>query len=416
MSKLKSITLLGSASGRNAGDAALIAAIMDGVDEACGRRIRYEIPTIRPDYIRDEYPNDSVPVGMMPWQGALRMLGIPTLRSILRTDAILIFDACLFDRSLFNPLFNFLSSFYLMLPLAKKRGVPIIGFNVGVGPVHTKSGKKMLKKVVDMMDFITVRDQDSLDLLREVGVENTRVQLAADAALNAPSCDETEAAALYKEAGISIEEPKLGINVNRYLDTWASADRESMGKEKFLEVFSKALIKVHEEIKVPVVFITTQYHDIEVTRELRACLPAEIKTAQIDNRDSNHAKIKGVLRHLDLLCGMRLHSLIMASAELAPVVGITYQPKVAYYFRELELPERTLSFDDFTPESLSALILNGWKDREALSAQLHKRIPVLKAKAAWSAELMQAFDQGGDQLEKIWQRGPELPSISSTSE
>jgi polysaccharide pyruvyl transferase WcaK-like protein len=414
VSKLNSITLLGSASGRNAGDAALIAAIMDGVDEACGRRLRYEIPTIRPDYIRDEYPNDSIPVGMMPWHGALRMLGIPTLRSILRTDAILIFDACLFDRSLFNPLFNFLSSFYLMLPLAKKRGVPIIGFNVGGGPVHTNSGKKMLKKVVDMMDFITVRDQDSLDLLREVGVENTKVQLAADAALNAPSCDEAEAASLYESAGISIDEPKLGINVNRYLDTWASADRESMGKEKFLEVFSKALITVHKEIKVPIVFVTTQYHDIEVTRELRECLPAEIKTAQIDNKDSNHAKIKGVLRHIDLLCGMRLHSLIMASAELAPVVGITYQPKVAYYFRELELPERTVSFDDFTPESLSTLILDGWRDREALSTQLKKRIPVLKAKAAWSAELMAAFDQGADQLEILWQRGPNLPPDSQT--
>ncbi len=409
MSKLESITLLGSASGRNAGDAALIAAIMDGVDEACGRRLRYEIPTIRADYIRDEYPNDSIPVGMMPWHGALRMLGIPTLRSILRTDAILIFDACLFDRSLFNPLFNFLSSFYLMLPLAKKRGVPIIGFNVGVGPVHTKSGKKMLKKVVDMMDFITVRDQDSLDLLREVGVENTRVQLAADAALNAPSGDEAEATEIYKKVGIDIHEAKLGINVNRYLDTWASADRESMGKEKFLDVFSAALIKVHAELNVPIVFVTTQHHDIEVTQDLIDRLPSEIRTARIDNRDYNHAKIKGVLRHLDLLCGMRLHSLIMASAELAPVVGITYQPKVAYYFRELELPERTVSFDDFTPESLSTLMLEGWRDKADLSAQLHKRIPVLKAKAAWSAELMAAFDQGGDQLETIWQRGPELP-------
>jgi len=412
VSKLNSITLLGSASGRNAGDAALIAAIMDGVDEACGRRLRYEIPTIRPDYIRDEYPNDSVPVGMMPWHGALRMLGIPTLRSILRTDAILIFDACLFDRSLFNPLFNFLSSFYLMLPLAKKRGVPIIGFNVGVGPVHTKSGKKMLKNVVEMMDFITVRDQDSLDLLREVGVENTRVQLAADAALNAPSGDEAETASIYEKVGIDINEPKLGINVNRYLDTWASADRESMGKEKFLEVFSAALIKVHAEIKVPIVFVTTQHHDIDVTQELIERLPAEIKTARIDNRDYNHAKIKGVLRHIDLLCGMRLHSLIMASAELAPVVGITYQPKVAYYFRELDLPERTVSFDDFTTESLSTLILDGWRDKADLSSQLHKRIPVLKAKAAWSAELMAAFDQGGDQLEAIWHRGPELPSTS----
>lgn len=406
MSKLESITLLGSSSGRNAGDAALIAAIMDGVDAACGRRLRYEIPTIRPDYIRDQYPNETCPVGMMPWHGALRMLGIPTLRSIRRTDAILIFDACLFDRSLYNPLFNFLSSLYVLLPLAKKRGVPIIGFNVGVGPVHTPAGKKMLKRVAELMDFITVRDQDSFDLLREAGVENPRIQLAADAALTAPSCDEEEVRKIFGKTRIKIDEPKLGINVNRYLDTWASADRESMGKDVFLNVFSKALEIVWKKLQVPMVFVTTQHHDIEVTQDLIARLPPEIPTVRIDNRDYNHAKIKGVLRHIDLLCGMRLHSLIMASAELTPVVGITYQPKVAYYFRELELPARTLSFDNFSPETLSQLILDGWRDKEALSGQLQCRIPVLKAKAAWSADLMAAFDQGEDALEALWQRGP----------
>lgn len=409
MSKLESITLLGSSSGRNAGDAALIAAIMDGVDRACGRRLRYEIPTIRPDYIRDHYPNNTQPVGMMPWHGALRMLGVPTLRSIRRTDAILIFDACLFDRSLYNPLFNFLSSLYLLLPLAKKRGVPIIGFNVGVGPVHTPAGKRMLKRVTELMDFITVRDKDSYDLLGEVGVENPRIQLAADAALNAPSCDEEEARKIFEKTRVKIDEPKLGINVNRYLDTWASAERESMGKEVFLNVFSKALEIVWKELQVPMVFVTTQHHDIEVTRDLVARLPAEIPTAQIDNRDHNHAKIKGILRHMDLLCGMRLHSLIMASAELTPVVGITYQPKVAYYFRELELPERSLSFDDFSPETLSKLIMDGWRDKGALCSQLESRIPVLKAKAAWSADLMAAFDQGHEALEDLWQRGPSLP-------
>lgn len=407
MPKINTLTLLGSSSGRNAGDAALIAAIMDGIDHACSRRLEYEIPTIRPAYIRDEYPNRTKPVGMMPWHGALRMLGVPTYLSLTRTDAVLVFDACLFDRSLYNPLFNFLSSLYLLLPRIKKRGVPIIGFNVGVGPVHTPAGKRMLRRVAELMDFITVRDQDSLDLLREAGVENPKVRLTADAALNAPSIDRDAAASIFKAAGLDIDEPKLAINVNRYLDTWASAGRESMGGEKFLEVFSAALETVWAEVKVPIVFVTTQHHDIEVTRELRERLSGEVRSAQIDNRDHNHAAIKGALRHMDLLCGMRLHSLIMASAELTPVVGITYQPKVAYYFRELELPERTLSFDDFTPDTLSRLILDGWANKDTLRAKLETRIPVLKARAAWSADLIAALDADRDAFEALWEKGPE---------
>ncbi len=403
--KIDKVTLLGSSSGRNAGDAALIAAIMDGVDRACGRSLTYEIPTIKPSYIREHYPNVTRPVGMMPWHGALRMLGLPTLRSICRADAIIIFDAVLFDRSLFNPLFNFLSSLYLLLPFAARRGTPIIGFNVGVGPVHTAAGRKMLKSVAEQMSFITVRDQDSLDLLHDVGVRNPKIKLAADAALNAPSAAPDVIEPIYRKAGFTLEEPKLGINVNRYLDTWASAGRVSMGREKFLDVFAEAITAFHRFNPVPVVFVTTQHHDFEISEALMKRLPGDIKTALIDNRYHDHSVIKGVLRHLDLLCGMRLHSLIMASAEHTPVIGITYQPKVAYYFNELKMQEFTLSFDNFDADQLRDHLLAGWAERENIRNRLKSRIPELQARAAWSASLVASLERGEKDFETVWSRG-----------
>lgn len=379
-----------------------MAAIMNDVDAACGRALTYEIPTLRPAYVRDEYPNTTQPVGMMPWHGALRMLGVPTMRSLLRADAVIIFDAVLFDRSLFNPMFNFLSSLYALLPLADRRGIPIIGYNVGVGPVHTKAGRHMLKAVAERMRFITVRDQDSLDLLKDVGVTNPHVRLTADAALNAPSWSPDEVQPVFASVGIDRDEPKLGININRYLDTWASANRVSMGREAFLDVFREALNAVAAELKVPLVFVTTQHHDVEITQALMQRLDSSVRSALIDNRQYNHAAIKGVLRHVSLLCGMRLHSLIMASAEHTPVVGITYQPKVAYYFRELEWPERTLSFDDFTVPALTRHILEGWAQQHTMKLALADRIPVLQARAGWSAPLVAAFDKGPDAWKEIW--------------
>lgn len=406
MNKLQTITLLGSSSGRNSGDAALIAAIMDSVDQACGRRLTYDIPSLRPAYIRDHYPNQTRPVGMLPWNGALRMLGIPTARALMRADAVIIFDAVLFDRALYNPLFNFLSSLYLLLPLASRRGIPIIGYNVGVGPVHTPAGRRMLKAIAEGMKFITVRDQDSLDLLTEIGVANPRIRRAADAALNAPALSPAEVAPIYRSVGIDPDQPKLGINVNRYLDTWASAGRVSMGPEAFLKTFAEALVLFHRQVPVPIVFVTTQHHDFEITEALRKRLPPGIPTALIDNRRHDHAAIKGVLRHLDLLCGMRLHSLILASAEKTPIAGITYQPKVGHYFRELDMADRTLSFDDFTAEKLCAHVLRCWNDRAELAAALGRRIPVLQAKALDSAKLVAALDQGEEAFAARWNQIP----------
>jgi polysaccharide pyruvyl transferase WcaK-like protein len=258
---IQSITLLGSSSGRNAGDAALVAAIMDNVDRALGRRIRYEIPTPCPAYIRDHYPNNARPIGMMPWQASIKMLGLPTLRSILRTDLTLIFDAILFDRSLFNPLFNFLSTLYLLLPFARRFGKRMACYDVGVGPIHTPAGRRMLRRVLGCMDFITVRDEEALALLRENGIEHPRARLAADAALNAPVPDDARLDDIFRRAGLTPGQPVLGININRYLDTWASPGRRSMGPEAFLQTFASALNKVAGTLRVPVVFVTTQHHD-----------------------------------------------------------------------------------------------------------------------------------------------------------
>ncbi|MBP7829859.1 MAG: polysaccharide pyruvyl transferase family protein [Kiritimatiellae bacterium] len=405
---IQSITLLGSSSGRNAGDAALVAAIMDSVDRALGRRIRYEIPTPRAAYIRDHYPNDARPVGMMPWQLSVKMLGLPTLRSILRTDLTLIFDAILFDRSLFNPLFNFLSTLYLLLPLARRFGKRMACYDVGVGPIHTRAGRHMLRRVLGCMDFVTVRDEAGLALLRENGIEHPRARLAADAALNAPAADAAAVDAIFRRAGLAPGEPALGININRYLDTWAAPGRRSMGAEAFLNVFAGALTRVWNELKTPLVFVTTQHHDVEITRDLMDRLPPGVKTALIANRDYDHAETKGALGRLDLLCGMRLHSLILATAGLTPAVGIAYQPKVKYYFDTLGLGDRVLSFDDFTEEKLAGHILRGWNDRAKIRAALEQRIPPLGRLAARPADLVAAMDRGEDLdrvLQNTWPTG-----------
>ena len=143
---------------------------MDTVDEACGERLLYEIPTLNTDFVNRSYANRVQPVGMMPWNLSVKMLGVPTYRSVMRTDLTLLFDAILFDRSLYNPLFNFLSTLRLLLPRARKRGKLMACFNVGAGPVDSQAGREMLRHVAELMDFITVRDQESLDILRELEI------------------------------------------------------------------------------------------------------------------------------------------------------------------------------------------------------------------------------------------------------
>ncbi len=391
---IDSITLLGSSSGRNAGDAALMSGLMDTVDESCGERLLYEIPTIKPGFVREAYANRTRPVGMMPWNLSVKMLGLPTYQSVMRTDLSLLFDAILFDRSLYNPLFNFLSTLYLLLPRARKKGKRMACFDVGAGPVDTPHGQRMLRELAEMMDFITVRDQESFDIFRDIGVQNPRILLAADAAVNVTPSDETRVAEILKENGLEPGEDILAINVNQYLDTWARPRREPMGKERFLQVYADAINRVAEQTDASVLFVATQHHDVDISRELMARIDRARKTALVGNVTYSHYDVKGVLGACSMQFAMRLHASILGASALCPSLGLAYQPKVDFFYNSLGLGEYSLSFEHFSEDGLTAHLLKGWENRAAIRARLEERIPKLQHEARKPAELVAAMRRG----------------------
>lgn len=391
---LEAITLLGSSSGRNAGDAALLSGLMDTVDEACGDRLLYEIPTPKPGFVRAAYANRTRPVGMMPWQASIKMLGVPTWRSVMRTDLTLLFDAILFDRSLYNPLFNFLSTLAVMLPRARRRGKRMACFDVGVGPVDTPAGRRMLREVAEGMDFITVRDRESLDILTDVGVRHPRVMLAADAAVNVRPAAPERVEEILRGAGLDPGREILGVNINRYLDTWARPRREPMGKDRFLAVLAGAIRRLVERTGCSVLAVCTQHHDVALSRELLDRLEDVGTPALIANTEYSHYEIKGVLGACSLLFAMRLHASILGASALAPTIGLAYQPKVAYFYNSLGLGDYSLDFDGFTEDGLTEHLMRGWADRDVLGRVLEREIPRLQREARKPAELVAALRQG----------------------
>ena len=236
---INSVCLLGSAAGRNAGDAALISGIMEAIDLRLKRRLLYRVPTLFPRFVEQTYRHNRVEaINVMPWTGSLKLFGWPTYRAVTQSDLSLVFDAVLFDRSLFNPMFNFLSSLYFLLPAAKKAGRRVGLYNCGVGPITTSLGAKMLKRVCDSCDFITVREEGSAEVLRRIWVPDDRFIVTADAALNAPGISEEEIASIYRRIGLDPSQEILAININKYLNTWSEQSGMKLDVNGFLDLLA----------------------------------------------------------------------------------------------------------------------------------------------------------------------------------
>ena len=379
--KIKSITLLGSSSGRNAGDAALLNSIMADLKKL-DPNLRFEIPTINPSFIMKSFSKyDAKPISMLPWHFSIKMLGFPTFFSVARTDMIIIFDAILFDRALYNPLFNFLSTLYFLIPFAKRKGKKIVYYNVGIGPISTNMGKRMLKKISEMVDLITVRDSQSIQILKSLKIPESKIILTADAALNNKPCSEEHAEKILSLEEIEKRKPLLGFNINTYIDTWVETGREPINKSIFLKDIALVLDKVIENLNVNVIFFATQHMDIPIISKVIDYIKNKDKVNLITNKKYSNQEIMGLLGEIELFVGMRLHSLILASAMHTPVLGLIYQDKVRNYLKELGLEKQRLEFSDFSTENFFNLIKKSWYEREKIRKHLTIRIEELKKKS-----------------------------------
>jgi polysaccharide pyruvyl transferase WcaK-like protein len=219
--------------------------------------------------------------------------------------------------------------------------------------------------------------------------------VTADAALNVAACSQSRVEEILETTGLPYKnEEIIAININSYLDSWAGDTAGTLTREAFLSVFTSSLNTFVERYKTPILFVSTQHNDIEITSELMRRLNKTVPMAHITNKVYLHDEIKGVLSRMGLLVGMRLHAMILGSSGLCPIAGLAYQPKNNYYFRELGLPERCMSFQHFNEPKLYDHISSAWEDRKKLKEHLIRRIPELQRKALLAATLIQALDNG----------------------
>jgi polysaccharide pyruvyl transferase WcaK-like protein len=369
---------------------------MDCIDNACGTRMLYDIPTYRPPYIWNNYQNRVRPVSMLPWHGTVGMLGIPTFQSIRRSKLTLIYDAMLFDRKLWNPLTNYMSTAWLYLKHLRAKGSLVGFYNVGAGPVTTDWGKKMLRELAELADFITVREIDSFHLLKDLGIDEDKMLITADNAIPVRPSSPQAVEEIFKDIGMPFGKEVLAININSYLNSWAGLGQKTLTAENFIATYAAALNRFLQEVPVPVLFVATQHSDVPVTEQLMQAVSAPREKALFSNVRYNHHDVKGVLGHVSLLFGMRLHANILATSALTPAVALVFQQKVKSYFDLLGLPRNVMSFNDFTEEGLLQQLRYGWSKREEIRAQLRSVIPVLSRETAKSAEIVAAINRGED--------------------
>ncbi|MDZ4786205.1 MAG: polysaccharide pyruvyl transferase family protein [bacterium] len=380
------VTLLGSNSGNNAGDAAILAGIMDVLSQH-NPNTEFFVPTTKPSFVNNHYgaKYNVKGINVMPWTGSIRLFGIPTFNCLRKSDVALICDGIIFDKKLFNPLFNFLITLFFLAPFAKLFNCKLVCYCTGIGPFKTPIGKYMAKTLINSCDLVMMRERDSKKLCDEIGVTQ-EVFLTGDAAFINQVSDDARTSIVAAAEGIDLSAPLFGINVTSYLDQWLDASERVSSKDDYTKLLCDSLNKAKTRIPggfIPVLF-STHPMDESFAKEVASKVSGKV----ISNTKYLSHDLMGIMKRCSLFMGMRFHSLILASAVESPIIGLVYAPKVRSYMRLLECEDVSLELAKLTESTLVDTIVKAWTNRDQIRKRQKLEVDKLKLGARFAASTL----------------------------
>jgi polysaccharide pyruvyl transferase WcaK-like protein len=381
----QTICILGSYSGRNAGDAAILDGLLADLKPRFPQA-RFTVPTFNPGFLKRNYdPAGLVPVSLKPWHGAIKIFGLPTFRAALQADLILITDAILYDLDFFDPFHNFLSTLQLVLPWAQRRGIPVAGYNVSLGPVLTARGERALRRVLKSCERLILRDRESAALLRRLVPGAPEPLLGADCALGVPREQRDTLRRLRaRQPFFRSPRPLLGFNVNAYLNVYFKGYGRRFSRQRFVAIAAAALRHAIDRMGLRVLLIQTVAMDTAITRELEQAVGPRPELLWVSNRELHHRELAQLFSEAELHVGMRTHSLILAAAAGTPILGLIATPKNRGFLASLGLTG--VEFEGLTETVLIEALEAAWAGRERLRAELAPRVEAEKRRAREARE------------------------------
>jgi len=219
--------------------------------------------------------------------------------------------------------------------LARMFGAKPLIYAQGIGPLESAAGKFFARQAFSMCDQITVRDQQSFEILQKWRIQ---AELTADPVWcleQKPLPEELQEQLKRTSQQKKSDGPVVGLSLR------VSSNFSRKNVASLVEAMSQAL-PGNARIVPLVLQLAQDFEILEQFEQQWQALGREIiflDTTSIQ-RPSQWIEL---LSKLDLVVTMRLHGAIMALRAGLPTVAIAYDPKVSHIARQFELPTLNLT-------------------------------------------------------------------------
>lgn len=273
--------------------------------------------------------------------------------------------------------------YYLgVLETARLLRRPRMIYAQGMGPLQRDWARRLTAKVLDRVQLITLRDSYSRAFLQGLGVRRPVIKVTADPVLGMDMSSFDLQVGQKKLCQLGLEEnrkPLAGMSVR-------------FGP--FLEGAAEALARMADELVSQgweVVFLPFHFpRDVEAGYQVQRLMQAP--SVLIKERLTLE-ELVGIISCLDLLVGMRLHALILAAVLRVPFLGLSYDPKVEAFCRQVDQPWVGLNFLDF--QEMWSKVKKMIYELPYLKENIERTVAELRPLARCNAELALRLLWGG---------------------
>lgn len=257
-------------------------------------------------------------------------------------------------------------------------------YSQGIGPIGGKWNRFIVKKTLRKIDYIVVRDEQSKELLCEIGIKSSQIYVTADPVIRVKQADLELGSKILEEEGFIKDYNRMTVGF---------ALRGLKLKGNFIEEICKASEHLIEKYNAQIVFIPFHHkEDMIAINEIKNILGD--RAFYVKNKYLTEEMLS-IIGNMDVLVGVRLHSLIHAAIMDIPMIAISYDPKINSFMHSLGM-KALCSIYDFQSEFLEEEFEYVIKNSEGIREKIKNHIDILIKKLDQNEELIhELLEVGG---------------------
>lgn len=255
---------------------------------------------------------------------------------------------------------------YIHIAKLYEKKVFLYGFSTA--PLNSEYGQLLTKEIVNKSDVITVRDNDSKQYLKSLGL-NKNIIVLPDPTLGVGIGNNTIDFLHGKDKTLLADNVKftiaLGLRSLNFL--------KDKGENVYKEIIT--FINNHPDYRFIFIPQSTYFedNDIELAQNIANKINNNIELHIVGHRYTPKELIK-IYSLCDITLAIRLHSAVFSQIANTPAIAVNYLPKVKSYMKDFGTLEQIIELEQISAAKISEKIIAIKKNKSLQTTIKNKNI------------------------------------------